>query len=359
MQLIRTNTFIGMFTGLLALPVAVHGQFSFTTNNGALTVTGYSGPGGAVIIPAQTNGLPVASIGTAAFIFNTSISAVSIPESITNIGDVAFASCSGLTNVTIPNASIGSSSFANCFGLINVTVGTGVTSIASSAFQNTGMTNVTIPSSVTNLGLVIFHGCTSLNTITVDPLNAFYASENGVLFDKSKTTLMEYPGGKLGPVAIPRSVTTIDVGAFEYINLTNITIPESVTNIARAAFYSCSNLVGVFFAGNAPTIDPTAFLYDNAVLYYLPGTLGWSGVTPPVVLWNPQMQTTDTSFGVKATHFGFNITGTTNIPLVVEASTDVGESIWVPLQTCTLTNGSVYFTDQWNYPTRFYRIRSP
>jgi hypothetical protein len=59
--------------------------------------------------------------------------------------------------------------------------------------------------------------------------------------------------------------------------------------------------------------------------------------------------------------FGFNLTGTTNIPIVVEACTNLANSAWSPLQTCTLTNGSLYFSDpQWtNYPARFYRFRSP
>ena len=70
---------------------------------------------------------------------------------------------------------------------------------------------------------------------------------------------------------------------------------------------------------------------------------------------------TSASFRVLSSPFGFTITGTTNIPVVVEASTNLRNGAWSPLQTCTLTNGSVYFSDpQWtNYPARFYRIRSP
>jgi hypothetical protein len=69
----------------------------------------------------------------------------------------------------------------------------------------------------------------------------------------------------------------------------------------------------------------------------------------------------DASFGVRQGGFGFNINGTANIPLVIEASPDHLAGPWVSLQSCTLTNGSIYFRDpQWtNYPSRFYRIRSP
>jgi len=78
------------------------------------------------------------------------------------------------------------------------------------------------------------------------------------------------------------------------------------------------------------------------------------------MLWNPAPQS-DGNLGVRQNRFGFNIAGTPNIPLVIEASTDLGAGVWVALQSSTLTNGLNYFSDaQWtNYPSRFYRIRSP
>jgi hypothetical protein len=84
---------------------------------------------------------------------------------------------------------------------------------------------------------------------------------------------------------------------------------------------------------------------------------------PPAVLWDPLMQANGPGFGVHANQFGFNITSRTNLPLpiVVEACTNLTSASWTALQTCTLTNGSIYFSDAaWtNYPCRFYRIRSP
>lgn len=75
------KTLVALF--LLTLPVAVEAQFSFTTNNGALTITGYSGSGGDVIIPDTTNGMPVVSIGTSAFYSRGSLTNVTIPYSVT------------------------------------------------------------------------------------------------------------------------------------------------------------------------------------------------------------------------------------------------------------------------------------
>ena len=106
------------------------------------------------------------------------------------------------------------------------------------------------------------------------------------------------------------------------------------------------------------------FAFDiNATIYYLPGTTNWSSPFGglPAVLWNPQVRTADISFGVRTNRFGFNITGTTNIPIVVDACTNLTNPAWSPLQNCTLTNGSLYFSDPgWtNYPARLYRIRWP
>ena len=100
----------------------------------------------------------------------------------------------------------------------------------------------------------------------------------------------------------------------------------------------------------------------NLIVYYVPETTGWDGWVshPPAVLWNPRAQA-DANFGVRSNRFGFNITGTANIPIAVAACTNPATSVWLPLQTCTLTNGSIYFSDPgWtNYPGRFYRLRSP
>jgi hypothetical protein len=79
------------------------------------------------------------------------------------------------------------------------------------------------------------------------------------------------------------------------------------------------------------------------------------------VLWNPLIQTTGASFGRQSNHFGFYITGTTNIPLVVEACANLSNPVWTGLKTVTLTNGLFYFSDsQWsNYPGRYYCVTAP
>ena len=99
-------------------------------------------------------------------------------------------------------------------------------------------------------------------------------------------------------------------------------------------------------------------------VYYLPGTTGWSNTYQgvPAVLWNPVVQTAGGSFVISNNQFGFNITNgsTTNIPIVVEACTNLANPVWTPLTNVTLTN-KFYFSDpQWtNYPTRYYGIGFP
>jgi len=200
----------------------------------------------------------------------------------------------------------------------------------------TSLTSVVIPASITNWGSYAFAYCSNLANVTF---------ENGV--------------------------TGIGGSAFQYCpSLTNVTLPPSVATIDNFAFANCENLVGVYYQGNAPATNPpppwggSAFYgSSNVTVYYLPGTRGWGPTYAgrPTMLWNPQAQTTDGSFGVSQNQFGFNIAGTPNIPLVVEASADLAAGSWIPLQTYTLTNGLLYFSDsQWrNYPGRFYRIRSP
>ena len=86
---------------LIGLPAAVQAQFTFTTNNGAITITGYTGSSVVVTVPGTTNGLSVTSIGNSAFYNKSNLTFVAIPDSVTNIGSSAFYSCSSMTNLTL------------------------------------------------------------------------------------------------------------------------------------------------------------------------------------------------------------------------------------------------------------------
>jgi hypothetical protein len=100
----------------------------------------------------------------------------------------------------------------------------------------------------------------------------------------------------------------------------------------------------------------------NTTVYYLPGTTGWGTnfLGRPTALWNPTIQTS-AGLRIQNGQFGFTVTGTTSIPVVIETTSDLTGGVWTPLQSCTLTNGSIQFSDPQtgNYPQRFYGIGFP
>jgi hypothetical protein len=166
----------------------------------------------------------------------------------------------------------------------------------------------------------------------------------------------------LTSLTLGNSVTRIGTYAFATCyGLTSITIPSSVTRIGQRAFYHDAGVTGVYFEGNFPPLGYEIFDYYEGSwhppFYYLPGAIGFGGE----VLWNPLIQVSDGSLGVQNNQFGFNITGTNNFTVVVAACTNLASPVWVPLSTNTLVNGSCYFSDpQWtNYSNRYYSLQMP
>jgi hypothetical protein len=306
-----------LFTTLGLFSTGGH-LFTYVTNDDTVTIVAYSGPGGDVMIPSSIVDLPVTAIGHHVFEFSN-LTNLTLPNGLASIGDSAFFGCIGLTNLTIPDSvtNIAGHAFKACGNLADLRLGNGLRSIGGAAFMGCALTRLTIPDSVTNI-----------------------ADGDG------------YFGGT--------------VGAFYGLGLTNVTIGKGLTYLGLGAFNWCQNLRGVYFRGNAPTTGVGFFgaedIFHGSALvtvYYLPGTTGWgptlAGV--PTALWNPQVQ----AGSVQQDRFGFNITGTADIPIVIEASIIPLGGSWIPVQSCTLTNGSIHFSDlqSSNQPGCFYRIRSP
>ena len=171
-------------------------------------------------------------IGNSAFYYCSSLTAVTIPDSVISIGAGAFTGCSSLGSVDIPSSvtSIGNSAFGVCSSLTSVTIPDSVISIGNSTFAYcSSLTTVTIPDSVISIGEQAFIGCSSL-----------------------------------GSVDIPGSVTSIGNYAFDYCSsLTAITIPNSVTSIGNSAFANCTSLSDVYYSGTQEQWDAISFGFDN------------------------------------------------------------------------------------------------
>ena len=285
---------------LLAAGLA-QAQISYVITNGAAQITGFSG-GGAVVIPASTNGYPVTAIQSG-FYNQSSLTSVSIPASVTNIdvaGSANFLACISLTNITVaagnPNyastngalisadhtvllavpaglnsnftvpggiTTIGGSAFYFCINLPGVTLPEGLLTIGASAFaQCYNLTTLTLPASLTNISTTAFGLCVSVTNFTVAAGNAYYSSLAGVWFDHNQTTLLAYPEGRVGgSYSVPATVTNIASAAFLGTHLTNVALDANLKAIGDGAFSQCP-LTQVVIPDSVTYLGVYAF--DNA-----------------------------------------------------------------------------------------------
>lgn len=286
-------TAIVMIVSLLGVLPAVtasaqiFGDYEYEVlDNGTIELTIYNGNAQTVEIPSTIDGKTVTSIGDDAFFYCESLASITIPNGVTRIGDWAFAisgltsiiipdsvtiigkhafdSCTSLSEVTIPDgAVIGSGAFLNtpwvenkrkenplvivngtlldgstCSG--NVVVPEGVTIIGDNAFSGSGLTGITIPNSVTEIGSYAFYECENLESIKLPDgiTDILFATFSGC--------------SNLTDITFPNTLKTIGDSAFdECSNLDNITIPASVISIHDLAFFpSCIHAVYYCYSGS-------------------------------------------------------------------------------------------------------------
>lgn len=290
-------------TKLIQCPPAKYGTFTIPDGvdileNFAFTDSKLT----SIIIPNS-----VTKIGEDVFEDAQNLTSIEIPNNVTSLGEYLLAGCSSLNDVKLSNniTTIPVGCFAECTGLTSINIPNGVTTIDEEAFAETGLTSinfpesikfigdyafawseltsvvipegvetigeaafiecenlktVTIPKSVTNIAMGAFGYNASLTSITVDSENLNYLSENGILFNKEKTTLIQYPGAKQGAYTIPESVTKIGYAAFSNCwGLTYINIHNNVTSIENEAFYRCINLNNVIIPEGITVIERNTF----------------------------------------------------------------------------------------------------
>ena len=184
----------------------------------------------------------------------SSLTSVTIPNSVTGIGYCAFKGCTGLTTINYNAVNCNGGGFSydyhwldGCDNITTVNIGDSVQTIPPYfMLQKSGLTSVTIPNSVTTIGDDAFYYCTGLTSVTIP---------------NSVTTIGVFAFGCTGltSVTIPNSVTTIGDGAFYYSDLTSVTIGNSVTTIGESAFKGCTDLTSVTIGNSVTTIGSQAF----------------------------------------------------------------------------------------------------
>jgi len=204
---------------------------------------------------------------------NSTYTANQVPETA-----FMFANWQGkstLTTIVLPNTlvSIAQNAFYNCIGLTGIVFPSSVTTIGDDSFSFcSGLTNATIPSTVTSIGYRVFRSCPTL--ISVDANNPNYSSLDGVLFDKIKSYLIQFPVSKAGTYSIPTTVNMLGEYAFYNCSqLTSVDIPVSVSVIKYYAFSGCTGLTALTIPSAITSIERYAFQNCSSLASI---TVGWS-----------------------------------------------------------------------------------
>ena len=219
--------------------------------DGGITITRYIGTDTTVVIPTKIEGKNVTAIGEGAFHRCDTITSVSLPDTLTCIGRVAFAYCTSLKHIRIPAHSFDNvpmddalSAFENS-GLESVELAEGIKFIPNAAFANTKLKEVVLPNSIQIINRSAFEDCTSLHKVTLN-----------------------------------EGLTSIGLGAFGNTGLAEIVIPKSVKSLWHSAFEGATALQKVYFEGNAPEWFMTEEKAPFTVYYHE----GATGFTSPE--WN-------------------------------------------------------------------------
>ncbi len=264
--ILRAEFLSGNITGSFTVRVdtiRTDGYYTYEVSGGNATIIGVDESiSGDVVIPSALGGYPVVAIGNSAFAWCSDITAVTIPNSVTIIGDDAFLNCSGLTEIEFGTgvARVNGYAFYGCRSLTEVTLNDTTTVLGEYAFGNCyELKTITLGASVNCIADRAFTGSSALMDIIVHKDNTEFCAVDGILFSEDKAKLVFYPEAKSGVYTIPAGVTEIGRYAFyNHSDLTSVTIGDDVTEICESAF-SNTGLTNVTIGNSVTTIGPSAF----------------------------------------------------------------------------------------------------
>ena len=248
-------------------------DFEWEYNSTGVTITGYTGTASLVVIPTMIEDEPITEIGNQAFMGNSTLSIVMIPDSVEMIGKYAF-SASSLLSVSIPKSVVTIDEFAfyQCTSLRSVAFSEGLDAINTSAFQEcTALQSVDLPESLTYLGWRSFRGCSSLShfgyPVGITEVGGVFLydcpSLKTVTVPEGVYKLMDFfvaNAGSVETVNLPSTLEVIGKYSFAYDNaFTTIVLPESVEKIDEHAFYQCYNLETIELPEHLDRIEESAF----------------------------------------------------------------------------------------------------
>jgi len=238
--------------------------FNYELNDEGAVITRYIHVNAnAAPIPDTIGGYPVVGIADGAF-SGCSIASVTIPATVTFIGDYAFENCVYLTDVTLPASltAIGGGAFSGCIGLTELVLPAGIESLPPYAFAYcSGITAIELPAALKTIGDRAFIGCSKLAALTVEEGSTSFTAVDGVLYSADGKELLIYPAGKTDTAfAVPDGVASIEAYAMAGSRIASLTLPASLKDIGSSAFSSCPGLTSVVFPDEGSiAIGPDAF----------------------------------------------------------------------------------------------------